>query len=522
MHTMTSKESFHYQIRISIHGRCLVDIANFEIPKNKVTFLFGESGIGKSIISKAIYGLLDSQELDVVVNEQKYESYLNSRPAVEMKEYGFFVFQEPSSHLNPLLTLSEQLKEGSLAKAKSEAKILKQLWSPKQGMGIRQVLNAYPKSHRPSGGEKQRVLLAMAFKKIELYIEDLNPSPYTIFVFDEPTGSLDNETRDLFLHALLDQYRKHPFTVLLITHDYSMISEVFKRHKDLVDKIAFKELTLHKGNLSLNDFYHQSYLDWLAENKKGSGRRRENLGRSRKDILLRMDNGAIIFGRRLIMSKYAKSDRTRPLIIRKNQIVYLKAASGVGKTTLAKIVMGLLRARNLDLRIGEHHITEETPSRYWHDHLWGRKIGMVFQHADEALNLNAKVKDIFAGLPLPQQVTPYYVRRQLETYFPDELDEAFLNKPIGHLSGGQKQRLNLLRTISLDPELLILDEPLNGLDFFSIRKVIDILLAKQNEGKGILLISHNEEIFDSLGAADRLLLKVEHAGYSTTQSSSTA
>ena len=68
--------------------------------------------------------------------------------------------------------------------------------------------------------------------------------------------------------------------------------------------------------------------------------------------------------------------------------------------------------------------------------------------------------------------------------------------------------------------MMILDEPLNGLDFLSIKKVVDLLLAKQLEGKGILLISHNEEIFDSLGTADKLHLKVEHAGYH--QSSSTA
>jgi ABC-type multidrug transport system ATPase subunit len=89
------------------------------------------------------------------------------------------------------------------------------------------------------------------------------------------------------------------------------------------------------------------------------------------------------------------------------------------------------------------------------------------------------------------------------------VDYAFLNRPIKFLSGGQKQRLNLLRTLSLDTELLILDEPLNGLDFLSLKKVIDLLLTKQEEGKGILLISHNEEIFDSLGTADCVYLKAE-------------
>ena len=507
-----NNHTFHYKVHISARQKHILDIDDFEIPREKITFLFGESGIGKSMISKAIYGLLDPQELDIVINEKDYETYLNTPHAVEMKEYGFFVFQEPSSHLNPLLTLSEQLREGSLAEARSEADILRMLWETTHGMGVRQILGVYPKPYRPSGGEKQRLLLAMAFKKIELYIEDVEPSPNTVFVFDEPTGSLDNDTRNLFLKALFDQFRGHPFTVLLVTHDYSMISEVFQNHTDLVDRIAFKELALKNDRLSLNTFSPQFYLDWLASNKKDTARKRKSPRRSPKDILLRLESGVTVFGRRLVLSRYAQSSKTCPLIIRRNQIVYLKAASGVGKTTMAKIIMGLVRGRHLDLRIDGLQLTDDTPTRFWQTHLWGRKIGMVFQHADEALNLNSKVKDIFTGLPHPEQITPEYTRRQLREYFPDEMDEAFLNKPMQFLSGGQKQRLNLLRTLSLDTDLLILDEPLNGLDFLSIKKMIALLQARQEAGKGILLISHNEEIFDSLGTADRLFLKVEFAG----------
>lgn len=68
-----SNKTFSYQIHISSQGKPLVEMDRFDIPRNKVTFLFGESGIGKSIISKAIYGLLDPQELDVVVNGIPYE-----------------------------------------------------------------------------------------------------------------------------------------------------------------------------------------------------------------------------------------------------------------------------------------------------------------------------------------------------------------------------------------------------------------------------------------------------------------
>lgn len=69
---------------------------------------------------------------------------------------------------------------------------------------------------------------------------------------------------------------------------------------------------------------------------------------------------------------------------------------------------------------------------------------------------------------------------------------------MGTLSGGQKQRLNLLRSLLLDADLLILDEPLNGLDFTSMQRVLKLLQERMEEGKSLLLISHNEEIFDAL------------------------
>lgn len=504
-----SDRSFSYKIDIAAQGKMLASIDQFDLPRDQITFLFGESGIGKSILSKAVYGLLDPKELDIVINEAPYDVYLASKHVAAIQQAGFFVFQEPSSHLNPLMRLQEQLREGTLAQARTEPDILNHLWETTEGAGVQELLRIYPQPHRPSGGEKQRFLLAMAFKKLELFMVHANPPEQALFVFDEPTGSVDNETRNLFLAFLFNQFRRRPFTALLITHDYSMISEVFKYHTDLVEQVAFRELRLEENRLRLHEFSPHTYLNWLEENEAMPvSQKTKKARRSPKDILLRLESGVSVFDRRLTLSRYARSKSTSPLIIRRHQIVYLKAPSGVGKTTLAKLIMGLLRGQDFDLRLGDLHLTDETPTRVWQS-LWGRKIGMVFQHADEALNLNARVRDIFSGLPYPEKITPAYVHSKLEEYFPSEVDDAFLNRPIKYLSGGQKQRLNLLRTLSLDTELLILDEPLNGLDFLSLKKVIDLLLAKQEEGKGILLISHNEEIFDSLGTADRVFLRAE-------------
>ncbi|HSQ75989.1 MAG TPA: ATP-binding cassette domain-containing protein, partial [Bacteroidota bacterium] len=81
---------------------------------------------------------------------------------------------------------------------------------------------------------------------------------------------------------------------------------------------------------------------------------------------------------------------------------------------------------------------------------------------------------------------------------------GFLKRRVGSLSGGQKQRLNILRSLLLETPLLILDEPLNGLDFASMKNVLDLLHERLARGQGILLISHNEEVFDALIPAEDL------------------
>ena len=142
------------------------------------------------------------------------------------------------------------------------------------------------------------------------------------------------------------------------------------------------------------------------------------------------------------------------------------------------------------------NITERTSSSVWPEKIWGKRAGMVFQHADEALNLESTVFETFSGLPLEISYTAESLRHVLLELFDGPLPEQFLRKKVAYLSGGQKQRLNLLRTLVLAPQLIILDEPLNGLDFNSVKKVLSLLDEKRSKGSAFLMISHNEEIFD--------------------------
>ena len=494
-------DELKFDIRIATEERLLVDVRGFHIPLNCITFLFGESGIGKSLISKAIYGLLDPDEFAVTINGKDYDRYLRTEETRRIKENGFFVFQEPSSHLNPLLPLGVQLREGSLSKAPNESELLRQLWDTDSVAPVQKLLEVYPKPYRPSGGEKQRMFLAMALKKIDIVLKEQRLSNDTLFVFDEPTGSLDNHFRNVFLSLLIQRFQAQPLTTLLITHDYSMVSEVVRAHPNLLDKVLFKELRLERvrgasghQQLVLKSFQPQSYLGWLESQSEqpaqpASGQRK---------LLLRVERDVEVFGQRLAISKNPEDSHPSPLELHSGAITYLKAPSGTGKTTLVKMIMGLVHGTRLRLSLNGMVLTERTPRRFWHRHVWGKKMTMVFQHADEALNPRSTVKEAFRGLPSETRITESHVRETLGELFDVELIDELLGKRVSALSGGQKQRLNLLRALFLDTDILILDEPLNGLDFESITRVLGMLKEKQRAGKGILLISHNEEIFDAV------------------------
>jgi peptide/nickel transport system ATP-binding protein len=482
-----------YEVYIRAGKRELVAIQDFQIIDFSVNVILGESGIGKSLTALALYGLLDPDELEISINGTRYGDYVRSPDVINMRQNGFFVFQEPSSHLNPLSTLQDQLNEGSLAGAEGEGEALRRLWPGVPSRYLSEILSVYPKPYRPSGGEKQRVLAAMAFKKISRL---KNRVPGTLFIFDEPTGNLDNRLRDEFLDLLMESFTSKRITVVLITHDYSMISRLTKVYPVIRDRIFFKELCFEKGKLRQRDFVPSEYLDWLAS------RSRPPSVSQAKEPILKMDSRVSVFGRNLTITRDPFGQKPTDLVLHRGRATYLKAASGVGKTTILKLIMGLVRAERMELSIGEIRLSQDTPRRLWHKQIWGKIATMVFQHADEALNQQSDVKGVFSGLPISKSLRGRSLPEILSDFFDGESMEGFLDKEVKYLSGGQKQRLNLLRSLVLDTDILLLDEPLNGLDFKASRKVIRSIERKLDEGKAVLIVSHNEEIFDTLVASE--------------------
>ena len=480
-----------FSVRVNVNRRSLVSIDGYTIRRGGITFLFGESGIGKSMINRTIYGFLPPDDFAFEVNGVSGGDYLSAPSTQEMQRRGFFVFQEPSTHLHPLLTIGEQLREGALAGDSHDTAILAELWAGTLSSTPDALLDIYPQPFRPSGGEKQRILLAMAFKKIDQWIAAEGEADPPVFVFDEPTGSLDNRFRDIVLDMLFKRFRTKPFTAVVISHDYSMVSMIRQKHADLAASIYYKELGLRQGRLELSPFEPETYLRWL---------RAQTLPKpnaSDAGVIGTVDPSVTVFGRNLRISRDRDGGSPSPLVLRRGSMVYLKAPSGMGKTTLVKVMMGLVRAERFRMEFNTLVVTEQFTEEFWRRRIWGRSMTMVFQHADEALNPQSTVAGSFHGLPLPFSHSRSAVSGFLGHLFSEDVIREIFKKKVSRLSGGQKQRLNLLRGLALQTDLLILDEPLNGLDFESSVRVLEMLRRRLEEGSAILVISHNEEIFDS-------------------------
>jgi NitT/TauT family transport system ATP-binding protein len=150
------------------------------------------------------------------------------------------------------------------------------------------------------------------------------------------------------------------------------------------------------------------------------------------------------------------------------QISCLMGASGIGKTTLINILMGLVKPDSGEIR-----------------GLRGRKIAAVFQE-DRLIEHWDAVKNIL--LVCDKRVTAHEAEQEL---YKVGLED-FLYKPVSKLSGGMRQRVAIVRALLAQSDLVIMDEPFKGLDDILKKKVIEYVKQK-TKGKTVIIVTHDKE-----------------------------
>lgn len=196
--------------------------------------------------------------------------------------------------------------------------------------------------------------------------------------------------------------------------------------------------------------------------------------------------------------------------VRRGEIFGLVGESGSGKSTVARCVMNLYQPTSGEIWFNGVNITDRSQRRK-HKKMLETKRQLIFQDSGSSMNQRMKVVDVITEpMRIHHIQTPRKTPRE-EAAFQLKyvgLDGSYLDQYPAELSGGQRQRVNIARALSMEPELLVADEPVAALDVSIQAQIINLFRHLQEEhGFSILFIAHDlamvEYLCDRVGVLYR-------------------
>ena len=488
---------------------------SFNIPKGKTVGLVGESGSGKSVTALSIMRLIPEPPGSISGGEV----FLDKEDILKLPEPRMrkirgnrisMIFQEPMSSLNPVFTVGNQI---------SEALILHRDMNKKEALEetirlLAQVevdnpserVKSYP--HQLSGGQRQRVMIAMAIA--------CNPD---LLIADEPTTALDVTIQKQIMELLKNLQKKYSMSVLFITHNLGLISEiadeVLVMYKGcIVEKNTTSEIFKNpshpytKGLIACRPTLDKDSRrlpvmdDYMDEQGKALEPDKEKWGTktvkqlSSKEVLLEVKNlkkyfplKKTLFGK---VQSWVKAVDDVSFVIRKGETLGLVGESGCGKTTLGRVILKLLSATEGDVKYQGQNVMnlswkEMKPLR--------RKMQVIFQDPYSSLNPRMTIGSaimepmVIHNLGEDKKERIKKTERLLERV---GLRVDMLNRYPHEFSGGQRQRICIARALAVQPEFIICDESVSALDVSIQSQIINLLLDLQDEmDLTYIFISHD-------------------------------
>ena len=498
-----------------------VDGVSFALARGETFCLVGESGSGKSISALSIIQLLprdisshpdgkilfDVRRDDGAVERVDMVSLAEERKRAIRGARIAMIFQEPMTSLNPVFTIGEQIVEAlqlhhpempyDEARARAVA-ALEQVQIPNAAERV----DEYP--HRLSGGQRQRVMIAMAMA--------CEPD---LLIADEPTTALDVTVQAEILRLMKDLQRRKGTSILFITHDFGVVSEMADRLAvmrlgKIVESGALREVLNHPQH-----DYTRQLLAALPENlARTRPAVRRNVGNDAAAASMppQLDaNGALVEIRNLQVYFPIKKGVFKHTVghvkavdhvdmrIPQGQILALVGESGCGKTTLGRAILGLIGATGGEIRFAGDNITGLSPKEM---RPYRRHMQIIFQDPMSSLNPRLTVADTLIE-PMAVHGIGASREERLEiaraTLLRVQLDPEHLWRYPHEFSGGQRQRIGIARALVLNPRFIVCDEITSALDVSVQAEILQILLELCRErALTLLFITHNIGVVEYL------------------------
>ncbi len=489
------------------------------ISQRETFALVGESGCGKSMTALALLRLLPDAGRIVGGQIELDGEDLNRLPESAMRgvrggRIGI-IFQEPSTSLNPVMRVGDQIIETLLAHtplrgAAARARAID--WLRRVGIPEpERRVDDYP--FQFSGGQKQRVMIAIA-----LAAEPL------LLIADEPTTALDVTVQAQVLDLLADIQQEMGMAVLLITHDLAVVKNVahhvaLMRGGEIVESASAEEFfraPKHPYARQLFDAIPTFEKRGVPLSEPGRAAQAADGGASAARRRLR-DPGVVLDVQDLLVhypvrkgplrriASWVKAVDGVTFTLRAGETLALLGESGCGKTTTGKALLRLIDGARISGRAmlqGQDLLTADRRrlQRLRQD------IQIVFQDPYASLDPRMRVGDILdEGLEslrrgMTAQERAAHAARLVERV---GLPVNTLTRYPHEFSGGQRQRIAIARALAVEPKVLICDEPTSALDVSVQAQILDLLRELQDElGIAYLFITHNFGVVEYL--ADRI------------------
>lgn len=183
--------------------------------------------------------------------------------------------------------------------------------------------------------------------------------------------------------------------------------------------------------------------------------------------------------------------------IDQGESVVLMGVNGSGKSTLLKIINGILFPDSGTYRFGGESITKKKLQDAEYSKRFHQRIGFIFQNSDTQLFCADVYEEIAFG---PRQMG--MKEEDVDQRVKDCVDlleiSDFIHRSPYHLSGGEKRKVAIACVLSMNPEVLVLDEPMNGLDPRTQRWLVEFLIKLNKAGKTLIVSTHNLELVQEI------------------------